>query len=160
MAAQRRTRMKMLNLSIHAGAWSVQREQLAAVATPAPRGIWRPLAHKHLLDGVQGSLERAGLKVVAEAHALARDGDRYFGMLQLVNGHQAEDYSLVVGLRNAHDKRFPAGLVVGSGVFVCDNLAFSGEIKIARRHTTNLHRDLPAMIDAAVGRLGEGKSVV
>jgi hypothetical protein len=33
----------------------------------------------------------------------------------------------VLGLRNSHDKRFPAGLVGGSAVFVCDNLAFSGE---------------------------------
>jgi hypothetical protein len=42
---------------------------------------------------------------------------------------------------------------VGSGVFVCDNLAFSGEVTIARWHTTFIERDLPQLVDRAIGRL-------
>jgi hypothetical protein len=33
-------------------------------------------------------------------------------------------------------------------VFVCDNLAFSGEIKIARKHTRFIVRDLPGSYPA------------
>jgi hypothetical protein len=61
----------------------------------------------------------------------------------------------VVGLRNSHDKSYPAGLVVGSRVFVCDNLAFSGEISVARKHTTNILRDLQGLTCRAVGFLAE-----
>ena len=55
----------------------------------------------------------------------------------------SEDYCWVLGLRNSHDKTFPAGIVAGASVFVCDNLSFSGEIKFARKHTRFIVRDLP-----------------
>jgi len=35
-----------------------------------------------------------------------------------------------VGLRNSHDKTFPAGLVAGTRVFICANLSFSGLIQM------------------------------
>src|SRR5207302_3376327 len=108
-----------------------------------------------LLATLRSALERAGLVVVSEAHGLTRDGARYFGLLQVVNGHADEDFGLVVGLRNSHDKSFPAGLVVGASVFVCDNLSFSGEVKLARKHTAHVERDLPALSGRAVGRLGD-----
>src|SRR5262249_30769696 len=100
-------------------------------------------------------LERAGLSVVSEAHGLSRDGARYFGLLEVVNGRPDGDFGLVVGLRNSHDKSFPAGLAVGAHVMVCDNLSFSGEVSLARKHTAHVERDLPQLIDRAVGRLGD-----
>jgi len=145
--------MQALNLMVHAGGHKVDRVQVAQVATPKSTETWMPIPHYNFLDGVQSTLERGGLKVIAEAHALAHEGSRYFGLLQLANGDNPADYSFVLGLRNSHDKTFPAGLVVGSGVFVCDNLAFSGEIRIARKHTLNINRDLPSLIQTAVGRL-------
>ena len=66
-------------------------------------------------------------------------------------GHAQDDYGLVIGLRNSHDKSFPASIALGSGVFVCDNLAFSAEVTIARRHTRFIERDLPRVVHTAVG---------
>jgi hypothetical protein len=153
--------MANLNLVVHAGGIRVDREQIEKAMTPAPRGIWRPIPHIRLLGGIQKTLERSGLKVTAEAHALSHEGARYFGLMQLAaaggDGASASDYGFVVGLRNSHDKTFPAGLAVGSGVFVCDNLAFSGEIEIARKHTTNINRDLPNLIERAVGQIGDAR---
>jgi hypothetical protein len=51
------------------------------------------------------------MRIVTEAHGLSADGSRYFGLLQVVNGQEQADYSYVLGLRNSHDKRFPAGLL-------------------------------------------------
>jgi hypothetical protein len=69
--------------------------------------------------------------------------------------HYHEDYSLVVGMRNSHDKTFPAALALGAQVFVCDNLSFNGEIKLARRHTKNILADLNGLVSRAVGLLGD-----
>jgi len=145
----------MVNLMLHCGAHGVERDAVRSAPTPTPTDTWYPIAHARLLDQVEHTLADAGLNVVSEAHALGRDGDRYFGMLEVVNGQAHDDYALVVGLRNSHDQSYPAGLVIGSGVFVCDNLAFSGEIKFARKHTRFIDRDLPELVQAAVGRLGE-----
>lgn len=147
--------MSNLNLCLHAGGQQVARDQLYGTSTPEGTDTWFPIAHSLLLDTVTGQLEQHGLRVVSEAHALARDGQRYFGLLEVANGKAATDYGTVLGLRNSHDQSFPAALVVGSGVFVCDNLAFSGEIKIGRKHTRNIERDLPQLTSTALGRLGE-----
>ena len=65
------------------------------------------------------------------------------------------DYALVVGLRNSHNKTFPVGLVAGATVFVCDNLSFSGEVRLTRKHTVHLQRDLPQLVGRGVGKLAE-----
>jgi hypothetical protein len=143
------------NLVLHCGAKSVTREQVAAVITPDRTRTWVPIPHARILDGVQDCLGRAGLSVVSEAHALTKGGDRYFGLLQVVNGKAEGDAGLVVGVRNSHDQTFPAGLVLGANVFVCDNLSFNGSVRLARKHTAHVERDLPQLVERAVGRLGD-----
>lgn len=145
----------MPNLLLHCGAHHVERDQLAASKTPEPTRTWQPIPHHHLLDQVESSLDGYSLRVISEAHGVWGEGQRYFGLLELANGHAQTDYSLVLGLRNSHDKSFPASICVGSSVFVCDNLAFSAEVVIARRHTRFIERDLPSVVSRAIGQLGE-----
>ena len=147
--------MTTLNLMEHCGKGQVDRFEVQRSPTPEPTDTWFPIPHRDILHGIEGQLQSSGLDIVNEAHALDKNGDRYFGLLQVQNGEQSPDYSLVVGIRNSHDKAFSAGIVVGSGVFVCDNLAFSGEIKIARKHTRNIGRDLGGLLNRAVGKLGD-----
>jgi hypothetical protein len=142
------------DLILHRGARPVSRDELLAVHTPARTRSWVPIAHSRLLEGVQAALERSALAVVNERHGLTKDGSRYFGLLEVRNGHNADDFGLLVGLRNSHDKSFPAGLVLGARIFVCDNLSFSGEVGIARKHTVFVERDLPQLVERAVGQLG------
>jgi hypothetical protein len=146
--------MNKLNLMLHTGAKAVERGQLALVATPPRTSTWVPISHERLLMGVIESLSSNHLTVVNESHGVTLDGARYFGLLQVANGQNADDFGMVIGVRNSHDKKFPAGLVVGASVFVCDNLSFSGEIKLARKHTVHVERDLPQLIGRAMGQLG------
>ncbi len=60
----------------------------------------------------------------------------------------------LVGIRNSHDKTFPAGLVAGTKVFCCHNLCFRGEVQIARKHTRFAERDLRHLTARAMGQLG------
>lgn len=145
--------MATANLILHTGAKSVQREQLLTAHTPLPTRTWRPIPHSTLIDQVENSLKSSGLDIVAESHGMTQDGNRYFGLMQVGGGDG--DFGMVVGLRNSHDKKFPAGLVVGASVFVCDNLSFSSEIRLDRRHTVNILRDLPQLVDRAIGQLGD-----
>jgi hypothetical protein len=147
--------MHRANLVLHCGADRVEREQLVLTPTPQRTTSWVPVPHATLLARVESSLAHAGLSIVGEAHGLTRDGARYFGLLQVASGGNAADFGLIVGLRNSHDKSFPAGLVIGANIFVCDNLSFSGEVRLARKHTAHVERDLPQLVDRAVGRLGD-----
>jgi hypothetical protein len=145
----------MTDLVLHCGARHVERGAVVAAATPAASETWVPIAHHRLLELVEATLAASGMNVANEAHALWSDGLRYFGLLEVTNGRPHEDYGLVIGLRNSHDKSFPAAIALGSSVFVCDNLAFSAEVTIARRHTRFIERDLPRIVHTAVGRLSD-----
>jgi Domain of unknown function (DUF932) len=147
--------MNQANLYLHCGAHAVPRERVAEVLTPSRTESWVPIAHDKLLTGVQEALARSGLHVVTEAHGLTNAGNRYFGLLQVANGTNTAAFGLVVGIRNSHDKSFPAALVLGAQVFVCDNLSFSGEVKLARKHTAHIERDLPQLVERAVGMLSD-----
>jgi len=141
------------NLLLHCGSSAVDRDVLNCVPTPDATDTWQPIPHIELLDTVEGVLGSAGLHVTQEAHGVTHDGNRYFGLLEVANGHDDSEYARVLGVRNSHDKRFPAGVCAGSQVLVCDNLCFSGEITVARKHTRFVLRDLPLLVHDAIGRL-------
>ena len=141
------------NLILHCGANRVDRSEVRDVPVPASTRSWHPIPHHSLLHIVEGVLERHGLSIVSEAHSLTRDGLRYFGLVQVRHGMPDNDYCRVLGLRNTHDKTFPAGLVAGAQVFVCDNLSFNGEVTLARKHTRFILRDLPGLVEASIVKL-------
>jgi len=145
----------MNGLVLHAGSNASTVEQVQAVQTPEATKSWYPIPHGELYGRVKTTLQESGMTIVQEAHALWREGARYFALMEVRNGDNARDFGLVVGLRNSHDKSFPAALALGNRVFVCDNLSFSGEIKLSRKHTTYIWRDLPGLVQRAVGKLAD-----
>src|SRR5579872_6896955 len=152
--------MRRANLMLHCGAESLGFEAVEAVQTPERTDSWVPIPHNTLIRQVTDTLASNGMSVVTEAHALARDGQRYFGLFQVANANIAlrnndGDYGIVVGIRNSHDKSYPAGLVLGSQVFVCDNLSFSGEVKLSHKHTSRIVQNLPGLVNKAVGLLSD-----
>lgn len=144
-----------MELCLHSGSHSASLNEVANVNTPAARGRWQPLPHIELIESVRRVLADSPLQVESEDHALSEDDARYFGVFGITSGN---GWRFAVGLRNSHDQRFSAALCAGSHVFVCDNLAFSAEIVIARRHTTFIRQDLNRLVPTAVSKMVEMKS--
>lgn len=128
--------------------------QLQNVRTPDATDSFTPIPHARLVELTREAIGRAGLNIVTEEHALARDGLRYFGGFAL-KGEQIDgtDRQIVLGLRNSGDKSMAAAVCVGNRMLVCENLCFSSDIKLARRHTVNIMADLPRVLADAVGRV-------
>ncbi|MBC2594653.1 DUF932 domain-containing protein [Ruficoccus amylovorans] len=141
------------NLLLHCGSQAVNRSRIAEVPTPPSTRTWQPVAHLTVLNTVERALLGRGLAIVNSAYALDKEANRFFALLEIRTARDAGDYSWIVGVRNSHDKSFPAGIVAGTQVLVCSNLAFSGEIKLARKHTRFILRDLDELADNAVQRL-------
>ena len=158
---------KSVNLSICGGNHSlVSIEQVASVPTPPveyrkkenAQGVrnisYQPVAHHDVVNRTRDSLAKSGFIIQDEVHSLARDDKHYFGLFAVDHpNREASDRGCVVGVRNSHDKTFPAGLCAGDAPFVCDNLIFTNTIKLARRHTCNILNDLDFMINRALGKL-------
>jgi hypothetical protein len=147
------TNRRTPNLILHCGAQNVDLDQVREIKTPRSTDSWCPIPHHQLITTVQRTLATTNLRIGTQAHSLSHEGQRYFGLTEVHAQKSSDDYCWVLGLRNSHDKTFPAGIVAGASVFVCDNLSFSGEIKFARKHTRFIVRDLPQLVSRSIGLL-------
>jgi hypothetical protein len=123
------------NLMLHRGAREVSRDALAKVPCPSAEGRWRPVPHIQVLDYAEKALTDAGYGIERMNLGLSCDDARFFGTLTLKTPLN-EGVNLAVGLRSSTDKSISLQWCCGSRVFVCDNLAFSAQTVIARKHTT------------------------
>lgn len=145
--------MSAPGLILHCGAGAVERRDVFQIPTPASTRTWAPLPHGTLLVEVEHALLAHNLQVTSQAHSLTPDGSRYFGLLGVAFSGSTRDIGWVLGVRNSHDKSFPAGIVAGMQVLVCDNLSFSGEVKLTRKHTRHILRDLPGLVEGGIRRI-------
>ena len=143
------------NLILHCGAKAVDRQSIISVFTPRATETWTPIPHMDLITKVERTLASNHLSIGSQAHSLSHEGQRYFGLMEIQGKATDPDYCWVLGLRNSHDKTFPCGIAAGASVFVCDNLSFSGEVKLVRKHTRFIGRDLPFIVERAIGQLVE-----
>lgn len=133
-----------MTLMLHVNAQPIEYEGLRELETPLATATHVPIPHFRVVDLIKTTLGMFGHQVTTENYGVTDDGSRFFGLISLRSSYTG--YEDTVGLRNSHDKSFPVGLGFGSRVFVCDNMAFSADHVIKRRHTANLKRDLPGII--------------
>lgn len=142
--------IKSPNLFLHCGGEAVETHELKTVVLPPETRSYKPVGHDVVLGLAEEALGDMGFNFGIQAHGLAAKGQRYFGLVHLLHESMNEQHALVMGIRNSLDKTFPAALAFGSCVFVCDNLAFTGDVTVSRKHTTNIMRDLPGLVRSAV----------
>jgi len=138
---------------LHCGANAVDRNALEGVVIPAETNSYKPLPYSNFVDMVQDELADFGFRFGEEQHGLMKDGSKYFGLAELLNCHNSEQHALVVGLRSSLDKSIAPSIAFGAGVFVCDNLSFTGEVVIKRKQTRFIGNDIRPMIHDAVGQV-------
>lgn len=132
----------------------VTEDDLRLIPAPPPSGRWYPISHSAVLERVKTTLSEAGYFIAKSELSVSRNGQRFFGTLDLTTP-LVEGISLVVGVRNSTDKSFPIGFVGGSRVFVCANLCFSGELLVSRKHTKHGNTRFGEDISAAVVKLSQ-----
>jgi hypothetical protein len=141
-------------LICHRGAREVTREQLSHIQCPEAQGRWKPVPHGDVLAHAESALTDAGYGIDKVSLALSRNDARFFGTLTL-RTPLSDGVNLAVGLRSSFDKSISLQWCCGSRVFVCDNLAFSSQTMIARKHTTFGIERYHEAISRVVSELGD-----
>src|SRR5687768_6794730 len=140
-------------LVAHCGARKVTREELKEVPVPEATRTHLPLSHYEIVHVLEESLSFRHLSVVRDEYAVSQDGMKMFGVMDLNSGFKGGRFS--IGLRNSNDKSMRLALTAGYRVFVCDNMAFSGDFTpLLHKHTRNL--ELKDSISIAVDRIHRG----
>jgi len=142
----------------HAHSQLVTRTDLMTMPAPAATLTWKPIAHYDLVQAIDRQLAVRDIRIVGEQFAVQRGGLRLFGVLELeVPGREPSgEYRFALGVRTANDRSEALSIVAGAKVFVCDNLALSGDlIAIRRKHTAgfDLNADISRAIDRYQGHL-------
>lgn len=135
---------------IHAGAHRIERADLYQLELPEATDTFQPIAHSKLIEAVEESLTYRNLSIVREEYAVSKDGMKMFALLEINSGMQGIGFA--IGLRNANNKSMRLGMVAGYRVFICDNMALSGEFKpMLAKHTKNF--DLIESVSIGVDRV-------
>ena len=148
----------MSNLMLHAGASRGDRSMIQNLPLPAATQTWCPVSHEDFDGAVRDGMDRAGVVIHDSDYGVSRmDDDGYRHRLFFVHTTYDElqdggRVRMCVGGRNSTDQSFAAGMVFGQRVFVCDNLALSGEFTFKRKHTAHIMQDLPGLISQGFER--------
>jgi len=142
-----------MSLIIHTpGANYVEIDELKNVPLPEATDSYCPVSHHdlamNLADISQDLLKDFTFRKAQ--YGLARNGNQMFGVHMYQNG--SDEMGLSIGFRNSYDKSMSVGIAIGASVFVCDNLAFTGDVAVMRKHTVNVWKDLEEMMITTVYR--------
>jgi hypothetical protein len=131
--------MPHAQLLSHVNTDLVTRAELRALPEPEVTRTFKPIPHIELVNMLELVLGQNQIRIEEERSAIRRDGSVLFGVLQLAYG-ETEDGRAALGLRTANNKTMSIQLCAGISVFVCDNLAFRGDmIALKRKHTSGLN---------------------
>ena len=131
-------------------------DEAAVRSIPEPEftDTWHPYGHGKVLDCLDKAVQDHGLVVKDRDYSLAADGKNMFGTWGLDGG--TDEIGWQLGFRNSVRKTFAIGITAGTKVFVCSNMAFSGEFLEFRRHTNQLdEEEIHEIANRAVGQLIE-----
>ena len=145
-------------LTAHRGATLVSREELATYEPPEAEGRWKPVKHSLIVDLMHEELDRREIHVTKEEYAIQREGNYLFAALT-TNWLETEEFAASIAFRHSNDKSEAMKMYAGVYVFVCDNMALSGdEIILNRKHTTRLN--VAAELTKAFDRYKDGSLVL
>lgn len=140
-------------LVAHCGARKITRDELLEIPVPEGTRTHQPLSHYQIIEVLEEALSFRYLKIVRDEYAVSSDGMKMFGVMDLNQEFSGGRFS--IGLRNSNDKSMRLALTAGIRVFVCDNMAFSGDFTpLLHKHTRNL--ELRDSISIAVDRIHRG----
>lgn len=154
-----------MSLILHCGADAINRSELAALPLPSARGsrhVVRPFVDD--VELIEGFLGQNGLMIAEEGFGVKLDSKglpaQFFGLLSVREKALEGEYipnnkgfDLQLGIRGSYDQSLPRGISVGSLVTVCDNLAFSGEINVYSKQTTNIAARIPHLLQEAISQV-------
>lgn len=113
-------------LCTHAGAFKASYEDLKAMKDPEKLGrIHTPVRHDVFVDGLREAVLMAGLQIEREQFAIMRGGAKLFGVMDFSS--KDKRVGACMGFRHGNDRSMRIKVVAGIRVFVCDNMALSGD---------------------------------
>jgi hypothetical protein len=130
---------------------SVTQDQLSLLPPAPKRGAFHnPVSFYDFTTEIFSALNKEGIEVGESQIVTTNDSQRLFGAVEVLLGGD-KSFRMLLGFRASYDSSVSRGLVAGSRIMVCSNLAFTGSLgKVSTKQTTNITSRLPQIIQAGV----------
>jgi len=145
--------MTTSKLIAHCNTNYVDEALIRTVPVPVWTRTWHPVAHGDLIDALDIAVREHDMEVTRRQYAMNASGSRLFGVWDIAG--RDTDIASAIGFRNATDKSMAVGITVGTRVFICDNLAISGDFIAFRRHTAGLNTE--SLIEMLINAVGQAR---
>ena len=119
---------------------------LSKMKTPPPTATHFPVPHYDIMSEQLDQLDACGYTWKNLEIGVSHETMRCFWILDIENPTVARGWNSVWGGRNSHDMMYSALFLAGLGVWICDNLQFTGEIKVSSKHTKHIGSRLKRMV--------------
>jgi len=147
------------------GVNTVTEKQVMESETPEATRTHVPLPHGTFIDLLKKMLQVHEWNITASTYGFNESvigeakhpAARLFGIYHIEKDGvpTGMEYVRALGFRNSHDKRLPAGIVMGLQIMVCSNLDFYGESKVQHKHTVNMMPQLSARLFEMLGNMDQ-----
>lgn len=150
-------KLENANLILHCGAKQATLAEVQAVPTPKETSTWKPIGHGDFVQMVKDEIVATGFQITDEAYGL-KDGKIYvpgadpipvpkaklFGVITVDTGNP--EWSLAFGLRGSIDKSISLGAFWGDRMTVCDNMMYTGDGELVKKHSPGTMAEVPSML--------------
>lgn len=164
----------MNGLMLHCGGHPATFDEICSVEVPRETDSYTPVPHGDIVRLLVDEMaERWGLEDPRMQFGLNKKGTQLFGTLnyQVKEGAVPErtldaftatnsidvlsDQGFSIGFRNSYDKTMSVVIVLGTIVFICDNLSYHGShAQGMRKHSGNAWADLVDLVMGLVRKAG------
>lgn len=142
----------MEGMMLHCGGEAMTRQELDLIPVPEKTETYTPISHFELANRITTVSQDmlSDYVLVGESYGIARKGNQLFAVLKFQG--ESKEMAMSVAFRNSYDKSMSFGLAFGAQVFVCDNLALTGDIVVMRKHSKTIMDTLDDTIIANIFR--------
>ena len=128
----------------------VDEHEVRKIQVPAKTRSYCPVPNGKLIDVIRQNAQKIlKVPVFKQQFALSKNGQRMFGTMTFKK--ESEEHGISFGFGNCYDMSIALRLVAGLGIFICDNLSYSGDsLRYLRKHTSNVMIDLEGMIQKSL----------
>ena len=116
--------------------------EAVVLAEPRPdfTATWHPFSHGMILETVGSAVAEAGFAIERKEYSI-KPGAEMFAVWEVNRQDKRGELRFAIGIRNSINKKMAVGLCAGERVFVCDNMIFSSDFVLFRKHTGLLDAD-------------------
>jgi len=126
--------------------YSVKKQEVINVPTPADTRTYRAMGHEKLIDLTLEGIEKSGFLLDKESYTMARKGNVANGKYTISNVAD-EEMQIQIGWQNSLDKSISLKWAMGVHIFICSNGCIQGDMgAFKKKHWGDIQSYTPQSI--------------